>query len=277
MSFRRCSHYLGHSRANYYKGKKRLIKEEEKKAIVIKEVLKIRKLKAKTGTIKLKKEMDKKLSFKIGRDWLFSLMNEYGLAIKKKKRSIKTTNSRHKFPIYRNEIKDLPTNFPGFIIVSDITYIPTLEGNLYLSLLTERNTKKILGYNIGESLIVEESIKALEIALKMLPKTHHEIVYHHSDRGSQYCCYDYVNILKSQNIRISMTEDNHCYENAVAERVNGILKDEFLLDKFPSKELARKSIKQSIKIYNESRLHQTIDYLTPDEAYYKKWSTYFRN
>lgn len=240
-------------------------------------MLKIRKLKAKTGTIKLKKEMDKKLSFKIGRDWLFSLMNEYGLAIKKKKRSIKTTNSRHKFPIYRNEIKDLPTNFPGFIIVSDITYIPTLEGNLYLSLLTERNTKKILGYNIGESLIVEESIKALEIALKMLPKTHPEIVYHHSDRGSQYCCYDYVNILKSQNIRISMTEDNHCYENAVAERVNGILKDEFLLDKFPSKELARKSIKQSIKIYNESRLHQTIDYLTPDEAYYKKWSTYFRN
>ncbi|MBK8395521.1 MAG: hypothetical protein IPL26_09795 [Leptospiraceae bacterium] len=74
--------------------------------------MKIRKLKAKTGTIKLKKEMDKKLSFKIGRDWLFSLMNEYGLAIKKKKRSIKTTNSRHKFPIYRNEIKDLPTNFP---------------------------------------------------------------------------------------------------------------------------------------------------------------------
>lgn len=253
------------------------MREEEKKALVIKEVIKIRQKKAKTGTIKLKKEIEKKLPFKVGRDWLFSLMNEYGLAIKKKKRSVKTTDSRHKFPIYKNEIKDIPTTFSGFIIVSDITYISTDEGNLYLSLLTEKNTKKILGYNIGDSLIVEESIKALEMAIKTLPKTHQEIVYHHSDRGSQYCCHDYVNILKSQNIRISMTEDNHCYENAVAERVNGILKDEFLLERFPSKELARKTIKQSIKIYNESRLHQTIDYLTPDEAYYKKWSTYFRN
>jgi YD repeat-containing protein len=116
----------------------------------------------------------------------YASMNDYGLAIKKKKRSVKMTNSRHKFPIYKNEIKDLPNNFPGFIIVSDITYINAAEGNLYLSLLTERNTKKILGYNVGASLIVEESIKALENALKMLPKTHQEVVYHHSDRGSQY-------------------------------------------------------------------------------------------
>lgn len=221
--------------------------------------------------------MDKKLPFKVGRDWLFLLMNQSGLAIRRKKRSVKTTNSRHKFPIYKNEIMSIPTDFSGFIIVSDITFISTNEGNLYLSLLTERNTKKILGYNVGESLIVEESIKALEMALKTLPKMHHEVVYHHSDRGSQYCCYDYTNILKKHNILISMTEDNHCYENAVAERVNGILKDEFLLEKFPTKELARKTISQSIKIYNESRLHQSIDYLTPDEAFYKKWYTYFRN
>ncbi|MBK8397236.1 MAG: transposase family protein [Leptospiraceae bacterium] len=93
----------------------------------------------------------------------------------------------------------------------------------------------------------------------MLPKTHHEIVYHHSDRGSQYCCYDYVNILKSQNIRISMTEDNHCYENAVAERVNGILKDEFLLDKFPSKNwLASQLNKVSKYTMNQDSTKQLI-------------------
>lgn len=243
----------------------------------MKEVLKVRKIKAMTGTIKLKKEIEKKLSFRIGRDWLFSLMNESGLSIRKKKRFEKTTNSRHKFPVYKNVIKDLSKNDKGFILVTDITYIPTQEGSLYLSLLTERNTKKILGYNIGESLIVEESIKALEMALKTLPKNHQEAIYHHSDRGSQYCCFDYINILKRENIIISMTEENHCYENAVAERVNGILKGEFFLNKFPTKELAYKTIKQSIKIYNESRLHQSIDYKTPNEAYYEKWYTYFRN
>jgi len=168
-------------------------------------------------------------------------------------------------------IKGLIVNRPGEVIVGDITYIDTEEGFMYLALLTDVYCRKIIGYDISESLTAEGSIRSLQMALKAL-KTNGEVkgTIHHSDRGFQYCCYQYVKILKENEVRISMAEKGNPYENAIAERVNGILKIEFLLDqKFSTRQEAKYSTKEAIKIYNEERPHMSIGYLTPEEKFEK--------
>ncbi len=151
--------------------------------------------------------------------------------------------------------------------VSDITYITLSDGFAYLSLITDAYSRKITGFSLHKTLEAAGSIKALKMALQTLPKEHDLI--HHSDRGVQYCCNDYVKLLEKRNIKISMTENGDPLENAIAERVNGILKDELLEDTYAGFEAAEQAIAVAVSIYNHQRLHSSIDYLTPVEAHNK--------
>jgi putative transposase len=202
----------------------------------------------------------------IGRDYLFKLLRRHGLLIKPRKNYRRTTNSMHRFWKYRNLIKDKNVVRRNEIFVSDITYIDTLEGFSYLVLITDLYSRKIVGWDLSQSLSVEGSQRALKMALQDVGEP--EKLIHHSDRGLQFCSPAYTNILQSNKIAISMTEENHVYENAIAERVNGILKTEFMLgEKLKSFQYAYNLTKQAIQTYNEKRLHTTLNFQTPAARY----------
>jgi transposase InsO family protein len=167
---------------------------------------------------------------------------------------------------YRNKVKDLVVTGPEQVYVSDITYIATREGFCYLSLITDRHSRRIMGWDLSQSLAIEGSLRALTMALRGTRKTSGLI--HHSDRGIQYCSKAYVELLQKHGAEISMTEENHVYENALAERVNGILKDEFLLGEvLGSYADAKKMVAEAIETYNNVRLHMAIGYMTPAEKH----------
>ena len=181
----------------------------------------------------------------------------------RKKYSSRTTNSLHRFYKYHNIIKDFKASRPNQIWVSDITYIRTIKGFCYLALITDAYSRKIVGYDLSNSLELSGCVRALNKALYKAKNI--DRLIHHSDRGIQYCSNGYTQILKRHNIAISMTEDNHCYENALAERINGILKDEFYLDQtFTDVAHAKRATKNAINLYNEIRLHLSLDYKTPN-------------
>ena len=170
----------------------------------------------------------KAADLKIGRDYLFDILREHDMLIRRKKATCRTTYSHHRFYKYKNLVKDMEVTRPNQVWVSDITYVRTISGFCYLALITDMYSRKIVGYDMSDSLELAGCLRALKKALKAArPATG---LVHHSDRGFQYCSNQYVDELKKHGIQISMTEENHCYENAIAERVNGILKDEFYLD-----------------------------------------------
>lgn len=186
----------------------------------------------------------------------------------RKKYNSRTTNSLHRFYKYKNIIKDIEVTRTNQVWVSDITYIRTIKGFCYLALITDMYSRKIVGYDISNSLELKGCERALNKALYQT-KNINELI-HHSDRGIQYCSNVYTQILKRNKIDISMTEENHCYENAIAERVNGILKDEFYLDQtFDSLQQAKKAAENAINLYNKIRLHLSLDYKTPNMVYLK--------
>ena len=214
----------------------------------------VRKLK-----ISLKNDFDK-AKIKVGRDTLFNILRKHNMLITRKKPSHRTTNSFHRFYKYKNIIKDVTVNRSNQVWVSDITYIRTVKGFCYLALITDMYSRKIIGYDLSGC------VRALKKAVYQAKNTDNLI--HHSDRGIQYCSNVYTKILKRNNINISMTEENHCYENAIAERVNGILKDEFYLDQtFDSIQHAKRATKNAIHLYNQIRLHVSLDYKTPNSVY----------
>jgi len=190
-------------------------------------------------------------------------LRDKNLLIRRKKPNHKTTDSFHRFYKYSNLIKDLEIIRPNQVWVSDITYIRTVKGFCYLALITDLYSRKIVGYDISDSLELKGCLRALQKAQRQ--SRIKERTIHHSDRGIQYCSNQYVNELKKNNMLISMTEENHCYENAVAERVNGILKGEFYLDEcFTSIEHAKRAVKNAIKIYNHNRMHLSLNFNTPN-------------
>lgn len=206
---------------------------------------------------------------KMGRDSLHQLLLNHDLIIQRKKRYVQTTNSRHWLRKYPNLIVNLKVTKPCQLWVSDITYISTVEGFCYLSLVTDGYSRKIVGYCLYPTLESEGCIRALNMALEC-KETEYEH-FHHSDRGLQYCSSSYVRILKESGIEISMTEKGSPYENAIAERVNGILKSEFGLDMlFDDYSTAKAKVDNVITIYNSKRPHASCNYLTPDEAHNKK-------
>ena len=212
------------------------------------------------------KPVFKKLNLKIGRDRLFDILRDKGMLVYRKKASCKTTNSYHHFHKYTNLVKDKEITRPNQVWASDITYIRTLNGFCYLALITDMYSRKIVGYDISDTLELTGCLGAFKRAQKAVRPA--AGLVHHSDRGVQYCSNQYVDELKKHGIKISMTEENHCYENALAERVNGILKDEFYLDQcFYSTKHARLAAIDAIKIYNSKRLHVSLGYKTPDSVF----------
>jgi len=261
--------YFGMHRDAYYKYQKRFQERKKIESRVIDLVNKERSEQPRVGTRKLYKELQDALDsqgIKIGRDTLFEILRSHDMLVKRKKASCKTTDSYHRFHKYTNLIKDKEITAPNQVWVSDITYIRTVKGFCYLALITDMYSRKIVGYDISDSLELAGCLRALKLALRTARPAAGLI--HHSDRGVQYCSNQYVRELKSHNIMISMTEENHCYENAIAERVNGILKDEFYLDQcFFNTKSASTATKSAINIYNNKRLHISLGYKTPNMVF----------
>jgi len=253
----------------FYKYNRR---ENQRKSVeqqILHIVNKRRKSLPREGVRKLMKSLEKdfkKQQLKVGRDTLFKVLRKNNMLTLRKKYSCRTTNSYHRFYKYNNIIKDLNINKPNQVWASDITYIRTLNGFCYLALITDMYSRKIVGYDLSNSLELNGCVRALNKAVYQAKNINGLI--HHSDRGIQYCSNVYTQILKRKKIDISMTEENHCYENAMAERVNGILKDEFYLDQiFMNVTHAKRAAKNAINLYNEVRLHLSLDFKTPNMVY----------
>lgn len=200
---------------------------------------------------------------KVGRDKLFRILRANHMLIKLKKRYHITTDSHHRFRKHKNLISTLEIEKPESVWVSDITYVGTRTNPSYLALITDAYSKKIVGYNVSNSLAVEGSLKAIEMALVNRVYKKYPLI-HHSDRGLQYCSNEYQKIMKQHNIKPSMTEKYDPYENAIAERINGILKQEFdIARNIQNLDLKKKLIKNAINIYNNLRPHLSNQMLTP--------------
>lgn len=259
----------GISRQAYYKHQKaegrRVIRED----LVVELVRQARKQQPMIGGKKLyhlHRSTFRRIDGGIGRDRLFAILRKYGLLVQRKRRYVRTTQSYHRFRLYRNLIRDVRIHRPNQVFVSDITYLSFSDRFCYLSLITDVYSRKIVGYQLSRSLSIEGSVKALKMALKQVPCS--DGLIHHSDRGIQYCSRPYTELLKGHGVQISMTEQNHVYENALAERVNGILKTEYLLDSpFRSYEQARQAVDEAIKTYNEKRPHMSIGMEIPAQRY----------
>lgn len=234
----------------------------------------------KAGTKKLhlyliKNPVYKKL--KIGRDALHKILKNNNLLIKKMKKYHITTNSKHQFYKFDNLIKNYSVSAPEQVFVADITYIDCKEKNLYLHLVTDLYSKKIMGYELSDNLKAESSLKALKMAVKN--KQYPTLPIHHSDRGIQYCSNLYTEFAQQNQIKMSMTNNGDPYENAVAERINRTLKEEFGLGKtFVNQTLAQKVTKQAVQVYNNIRIHYSCNMQTPNLTHkkanikYKSWS-----
>ena len=208
-----------------------------------------------------------KMNIKIGRIKLNSILKENGMLVRKKKTAVITTNSRHRFRKYPNLIKEVEISQAEQVWVADITYIHTDDGFNYLHLITDAYSKRIVGFELSDNLRTESTLNALKMALNDRKYPERKLT-HHSDRGFQYCSNDYIQMLMDNDIVISMTENSDPYENAIAERVNGILKQEFSIgDGFKNHLMAVKEIKKSIYIYNHKRPHRSCKMLTPMQAH----------
>jgi transposase InsO family protein len=262
---------FGISRQGYYQRQqrvnKRLLELQEVKAAVIAERIYLPRL----GTRKLYyrlKEQFRTRGIKIGRDELFAFLRSEHLLVKPKRSYHKTTNSKHWLHKYPNLLKNRKPEGVDQIWVSDITYIDTIEKTAYLSLITDAYSRKIVGYHLHESLHTDGVAAALQMAVKGRARIHPLI--HHSDRGLQYCSSQYQQLLYKHRIIPSMTDGYDCYQNALAERINGILKEEFLIIKPKDITQAKQLIDQSIKLYNERRPHLALNYQTPEQIHQKK-------
>lgn len=261
---------FGISRQAYYQQLKRNQHVNTEKKQIINMVIQKRKVMPRLGTLKLyyllKPEWNE-LGINCGRDKLFGILRDERMLVKKKKNYTITTNSKHKNKIYPNLIQDLAITMPEQVWVSDITYIRIKNGFLYLSLITDAFSKQIMGYKLADNMRVESSIKALKKALNRRIYPNRSLI-HHSDRGFQYTSSDYTEILDDNHVEISNTTKYDPYENAIAERVNGILKSEFDIGEgFIDRKDARSAIKTSIEVYNKLRPHLTCHYLTPEQAH----------
>lgn len=261
---------LGISRQAWYQHQRYEGQQALEHEIVLKEVKRYRTSQPKVGVRKLYLHLEEPLlrhGIRIGRDALFDLLRERGMLVRRRKRKHITTDSSHPYKKYPNLVKEFIPMIANELWVSDITYIDTKEGFMYLSLITDAYSHKIVGWHLAETLEARGPLLALKMALAQRTAKHPLV--HHSDRGVQYCSYEYTNLLKrpENQVKISMTENGDPYENAMAERVNGILKGEFLPEVADSKQHARELVAQSIKTYNEVRLHGSIGMLTPMQAH----------
>lgn len=206
--------------------------------------------------------------YKIGRDRFFSILRKHGQFVRKRAKLPKTTYSRHNYIPHENLLKDFTPQKPKEAVVADITYIRTKESFAYLFLITDYFSRCIVGYHLSRSLSHEGAIKAVTNMLVKYGTFRNAI--HHTDRGSQYCCHEFIEFLERAGIRPSHTDNEHAAQNAIAERVNGILKDEFFLDwEFLSFQEAKRKVSKAILLYNNKRIHYSIGLKTPTDTFFE--------
>lgn len=264
-----CS-WFGLTRQAYYQSKNRFEKDLIEQEILLDKIGDIRKDHKRLGGRKLFFKLETFMhehNIKMGRDAFFDLLRDNKLLIKQRKRHHVTTNSNHWMKKYPNLIKDIEPLGPNHVWVSDITYWKTKGGHYYISFITDAYSRKIVGYHVADTMEAIESATALKMAIKTL-KISAEGLIHHSDRGSQYCSSMYVNMLKKEGIKISMTENGDPLENAIAERMNGIIKGEYLFDYLIKTLLnAKEVLKSVVKLYNEDRPHSSIGNAVPSQVH----------
>lgn len=275
---------FGKRRQTYYKKKKYSTAEAFQSEVIIQMIANERKRMPRLGGRKLYFKIRPQLSeeLHIGRDKFFDLLRQNNLLVRRKRYRAVTTMSSHWLRKYPNLIKDFVPTGPHQLWVSDITYVETTEGFVYLFLITDAYSRKIIGWSVSNNLEAKNAIAALHMALSQLPAGVTNLI-HHSDRGVQYCSSKYVKILNKHGISISMTENGDPLENAVAERINGILKTEWI------NEMRLKSLKDTmfqvrniIDIYNSQRPHSSIEMLTPNQAHLETrplkrlWKNYYK-
>lgn len=281
--------WFGITRQAYYQNSWKAVDITVEEELIIKTVKKIREDHGRMGTRKLYEKLKpfmKEHYIKMGRDSLFTLLSANKLLIRSRKRRVQTTQSFHWLRKYPNLIRGYTPTAPNRLWVSDITYWKIKDRYVYISFVTDAYSRRIVGYHLAESLEAVESAKALKMALSSINKELQHRLIHHSDRGIQYCSGEYVKLLQNYNIQISMTENGDPLENAIAERVNGIIKDEYLYD-YPSissvKE-ARELLAEVIDLYNDDRPHLSIGNCTPNEIHFanenikpsKLWKNYYQ-
>lgn len=254
--------------------------------LIIQQVIEIRRRHPVIGTRKLFLMLQPFLlehGIKIGRDKLFDLFTEYKLLIRKRKRKMSTTQSYHRFHKYPNLIKDMKLNRKNQLWVSDITYYKWMGKFVYLSFVTDAYSHKIVGYHVAETLEAIHTLKALQMAVSSTTFSIDDKIIHHSDRGIQYCCEEYVSLLNKHDILVSMTQSGDPLENAIAERLNGIIKGEYLnQNSYKSITELSETLCQVVDFYNNERPHSSCSMLVPttvhnkDIAIERKWKTYYR-
>lgn len=260
---------VGMSRQNYYVARRLRQRRQVDEAMILELVGRERRMQPRMGGRKLMHLLRadfEEARIDVGRDRFFELLAEHDLLVVPKRGAPRTTNSRHSLPVFDNLLAGKVLHGSNEAWVSDLTYIRTDEGFLYAALITDAYSRKIVGAHIGDSLEAEGCLRALDQALSDLPEDKRPI--HHSDRGCQYCCHEYVETLQQRGLTISMTQVMHCYENSQAERVNGILKQEYELDRrFRTKEQARAAFHQAVWLYNHRRPHLRLDYRFPADVH----------
>lgn len=260
---------VGMSRQNYYAARRLRQRRQVDEGMIVELVKRERRMQPRLGGRKLLHLLGADLAeagVSIGRDRFFEVLAEADLLVVPKPGRPRTTQSRHSLPVFHNLLAGRVLRAPNEAWVSDLTYLRTEEGFLYAALITDAYSRKIVGAHIGDHLEAEGCLRALDQALAELPAGQHPI--HHSDRGCQYCCHAYVERLQARGLPISMTQVMHCYENAQAERVNGILKQEYELDRtFRSKAQAKAAFAQAVWLYNHRRPHLRLQYRFPADVH----------
>lgn len=264
--------FMGVSRQAHYQGQQRDAERSQRGETVVELVRKQRMRQPKLGTRKLHHMLREPLEQRgaaLGRDAMFDVLRNARMLVRPPRAYHKTTNSHHHFRRHPNLLKAGPDQIKVTrseqLWVADITYLPTDGKFVYLSLVTDAHSRKIVGWHVHPSLQTEEVAQAMKMALKSR-KTREELV-HHSDRGLQYCSNHYQELHRRHGVRCSMTDGYDCYQNALAERVNGILKNEFLLSRPADLATARRMVAQSVKIYNDERPHLSLKMQTPDAVH----------
>jgi len=275
---------FGITRQAYYQHYWQAEETSFEQELVLRQVLTVRKKHAKMGARKLLSLLDPFLldhQIKMGRDALFDLLAANNLLIKRRKRRANTTYSSHWLRKYPNLIRDYAPNRSNHLWVSDITYWRLKDRFIYISFITDAYSHKIVGYQVDETLEAASTIRALQMALDEATGSIEGLI-HHSDRGIQYCSHNYVKLLQDNQIQISMTENGDPLENALAERVNGIIKEEYL-DCYEVETIqeAAELLEQVVQLYNQERPHMSISNLTPEEIHQtnqqteRLWKNYY--
>jgi putative transposase len=274
---------LGYTPQAYYQYKTGFENRQLKEELILQQVACHRKLQPRLGARKLLLLMRPFMAasgIAIGRDMFFELLRVNGVLIRKSRRGTRTTFSNHGFKKYPDLVKGRTVNRADELWVSDITYIQLRKGFAYLSLVTDVYSRKIVGYRLNNDLSSQGCLLALEMAIQSRGTIRNLI--HHSDRGIQYCSAAYVRMLEDNQVSISMTQDGNPRDNAIAERVNGILKQELLSPVYNNYQQAKQAVSMAINTYNHLRPHSSVDMLTPASAYMqsgeirRRWKSYYR-